>query len=715
MSEDRNLSTPAPNGHERTRRSQLRRMSATEVALRRPSPADVGRSPSTTSNGEETKFAQTHATNFTKGLPRGEYGFVVSEAYRIFATAIDNENDVESGKSYFDCEVPLGPVDAPKSNNVGGFVGAERTFTSELHHDGKQAVVASVRRWESPRAGHVYDLQGPDSDAVCMPPAPKLGSEELAVEMAELYALALLRDVPFSQIADGTGTGHSLTAKNAAKLITEMNWFDANYVPSTRSEEARRNARELSQGKGAIKTNNFNMFRGSSPGCKVGPYISQFLLRGNTGRRGPKSAKKTTSTLPGRNTCFEPDDGYIVYGAQIVDQRIAVHLEEIDYMTEWAAWIDVQNGIDMSQDADGNAIRIDQFSSETRFIMTPRDLATYVHFDQLYQAYLNAALILLSGGIVEGGTKFARGFPTGGVSDKTRGSFATFGGPHLLAVLTEVSSRALRAVRRQKFNFHRRARPEAIGQVLTVAASSDTSMAEFRKTWDAGPGAMDLLSRIPDPLLQAIRDRNDDLGMASAKNQRWVKVNKPNPVWLTHNHLLPMAFPEGSPMHPAYGAGHATVAGACVTVLKAFLEMFDDDGNELVLNEAYEVDPDSNGARLQKANLKTPLTLQGELNKLAANTSIGRNMGGVHFYTDYYESLRMGERIAVGIIQEQMLNYTERVVMELDDFDGRRIRIEGSGDPVELPKVLIGSDRKEADTQWWLCEAEDPRYAPHPL
>ena len=36
--------------------------------------------------------------------------------------------------------------------------------------------------------------------------------------------------------------------------------------------------------------------------------------------------------------------------------------------------------------------------------------------------------------------------------------------------------------------------------------------------------------------------------------------------------LLPMAFPEGSPMHPAYGAGHATVAGACVTILKAFFK-----------------------------------------------------------------------------------------------------------------------------------------------
>lgn len=33
-----------------------------------------------------------------------------------------------------------------------------------------------------------------------------------------------------------------------------------------------------------------------------------------------------------------------------------------------------------------------------------------------------------------------------------------------------------------------------------------------------------------------------------------------------------MAYPEGSPMHPNYGAGHATIAGACVTLLTA---MFD--------------------------------------------------------------------------------------------------------------------------------------------
>jgi hypothetical protein len=33
--------------------------------------------------------------------------------------------------------------------------------------------------------------------------------------------------------------------------------------------------------------------------------------------------------------------------------------------------------------------------------------------------------------------------------------------------------------------------------------------------------------------------------------------------------LLPLGAPEGCPTHPSYGAGHATVAAACVRILKA--------------------------------------------------------------------------------------------------------------------------------------------------
>ena len=35
-------------------------------------------------------------------------------------------------------------------------------------------------------------------------------------------------------------------------------------------------------------------------------------------------------------------------------------------------------------------------------------------------------------------------------------------------------------------------------------------------------------------------------------------------------YLLPQAYPEGSPLHPAYGSGHATVAGLTSPPPRAF-------------------------------------------------------------------------------------------------------------------------------------------------
>jgi hypothetical protein len=151
--------------------------------------------------------------------------------------------------------------------------------------------------------------------------------------------------------------------------------------------------------------------------------------------------------------------------------------------------------------------------------------------------------------------------------------------------------------------------------------------------------------------------------------------------------LLPMAFCEGSPMHPAYGAGHATVAGACVTILKAFfdhkhpLAITGDPGKAFV--------PDAKGESLKTIDVLMPnpdltstkteipgvLTVEGELNKLASNISIGRDWAGVHYFTDYIESLRMGEKVAIGVLQEQKLTYSENFSMTLPLFDGGAIRI----------------------------------------
>ena len=495
------------------------------------------------------------------------------------------------------------------------------------------------RQWEAPTAGVVFDLEGPDAQAVTMAPAPKLCSDELTFEMAEVYELALLRDVPLTSFDAGGGTGQAELDASIDRL-NDLPYAKAGFQGRSRTTN---DAGVLDRQTG---------FRGSSPGVDNGPYVSQFLWVGSG------------------NDCHDIEDGFISYGPQMIDQRVRIAEKKDDYMQTWKDWLAVQDGYKVQGCGPGQKL-----DCKTRFICTPRDLATYVHVDALYQAYLNATLILLGMGTpfdqsfakLSGMRNMYKPGEAGGILQNA-GGFALWGGPHILTLVTEVATRALKAVRYQKFNNHLRLRPEAL-------AGRVTRFEELEKEF---PGLCDCLTNMRkdlDPTLQKINDHN---GADAAL---------PN-----GNFLLPMAFQEGSPMHPTYGAGHATVAGACTTIVKAFFDTgtvlgVNSDKNDKCnfckvgffpkISDAVYYEPDKDGNKLTKKKVKgCPLTLEGELNKLAANISIGRNMAGVHYYSDYFDSLRMGEEIAIGMLEDQALCYpTDDFVLNVPTFDGRHVRI----------------------------------------
>lgn len=114
-------------------------------------------------------------------------------------------------------------------------------------------------------------------------------------------------------------------------------------------------------------------------------------------------------------------------------------------------------------------------------------------------------------------------------------------------------------------------------------------------------------------------------------------------------------------------------------------------------------EPEEGGKKLVELQTGAVLTLQGELDKLAANISIGRDMAGVHYYTDYYESLRMGERVAVGLLREQMLTYPEAVSMRFISFDGLRVTIAGDGNGRSATVKLQDSDGAAVDYDTWFA------------
>ncbi|MEP5760692.1 MAG: vanadium-dependent haloperoxidase [Litoreibacter sp.] len=637
---------PDLEGHYRRAEATSRRAAANQLAHSRP----VHKVPS---NNEEQDFPKSQATSFTKGLPHDEYGLVKRADYEVFVKATVEPD--------YDYNVPPAP--------------------------------SKERKWESPVAGHYFTLQGPDPDAVAMAPAPKLGGDELCAEIATVYAMALTRDIPFSAMADGTHkigctypedhprAGQEACVQDLVDELRKLAWFDTEAVPVghygetlTELEHTRRSTAWEDASNGLTVA---TLFRGSTDGARKGPYVSQFMLLGTSGNDVGKGAMLR-----------DPLCGQISYGAQTIDQRIEQNQPANDFMTGWDEWLGIQRGEAPKKSATYTGLK--------RFITSARDMASYVHVDQLYQAYLNAALILL-----KNGAAFDEGSPILNRRNAEVAGFATFGGPHLLSLVTEVATRGLRAVRRQKFQIHRRARPEVVAARITLVANNQGGRLDVNAC-DAIEGALRDLGHEnpadcsrPGVLLHWIAQLN-----ARCNGSHQPKAGfKLNPE---HNYLLPMAFPEGSPMHPSYGAGHATVAGACVTILKAFF----DQG--VTMKDALKVDamiePSADGGSLVESSPPIPtqdVSLESELDKLAANISIARNMAGVHYFTDYFDSARMGERVAVGMLEEQMLTYSEPVSMTFTSFDGDKIEICTDGGNAAASVQVRVNDGAISRDEWW--------------
>jgi len=309
------------------------------------------------------------------------------------------------------------------------------------------------------------------------------------------------------------------------------------------------------------------------------------------------------------------------FGANKLEQKIRTTAAGVNYMTDFATWLAVQRGIAQPSGA---------FDPVPRYIRNGRDLGQWVHVDVLFQGYFHAFLILAGAG-----APFDDGNPYNNSPNQI--GFGTFGGPHIATLLCEVSTRALKAVWYQKWFVHRRLRPEVMAERVD-------------RTLFHGAGYP-----VHAEILNSFSDSNRLGGFMPAGNA-----------------LLPMAFPEGSPTHPAYGAGHATVAGACVTILKAWFK----DTTRLVDIGLDPVQPADDGLSLVPylGSDAGHLTVGGELNKIAANVALGRNTAGVHWRSDAIESFKLGEQIAIGILREQRACYNEVFNgFSLTKFDGTTV------------------------------------------
>jgi len=311
------------------------------------------------------------------------------------------------------------------------------------------------------------------------------------------------------------------------------------------------------------------------------------------------------------------------FGANLLDQKIRTTIPGVNYMTDFNTWLAVQRGIAQPPDA---------FDPTPRYMRSGRDIGQWVHVDVLFQAYFQAFLVLAGANApVDDANPYA--------NNPTQIGFGTFGGPHIATVLCEVATRALKSVWFQKWYVHRRLRPEVYA-------------ARIDRTLYHGAGYP-----LHPEVLTSLSDSNRLGGYMTAGNA-----------------LLPMAFPEGSPTHPSYGAGHATVAGACVTILKSWFK----ESTRLVDIGLTPVEASTDGLTLVPYSGADAgdITVGGELNKIAANVALGRNTAGVHWRSDATESMKLGEQVAISLLNEARACYNELFSgFSLTKFDGTTVTV----------------------------------------
>ncbi len=509
------------------------------------------------------------------------------------------------------------------SNRIGNFSkGLPHNQLGEVDQVAYEALLKAIRSGDpndfnqipmggdallkNPQGGLTFQLLGMDPAQCYQPPPPAFASAEIAAEIAENYWMALARDVHFLEYDT-----HPLTNAAASDLSRFTDFRGPRYIsPTMRAPIVKING-ENGEVIEIDPSNQFswhtNNYAGPTPvrGRNLGafPLTTGVLFRGLT-------PGDLTGPLVSQFLWKE-----IPYGVQTIPQRMRTPIPGDNYLTRYDDWLFAQN-------SRGHLNFPNRYDSTRRFIRNARDLGEWVHIDVLFQAYFNAALTLLGlGAPVDESNPYAR--------SSNQCGFGTFGNPQIQSLVCAVATTALQTVWYQKWIVHRRMRPEAFG----------------------GRIHNHVLGKASYPIHSEILN-----SMALHETHRQ-----------NASYLLPIAYAEGSPSHPAYGAGHATVAGACVTVLKAWFD------------ETWEIPdpviPTADGLSLLPWR-GSALTVGGELNKLASNVALGRNMGGVHWRSDATQSLKLGEDIAINYLTDLKSCFNERFDgFTLTKFDGQRIRI----------------------------------------
>jgi membrane-associated phospholipid phosphatase len=382
----------------------------------------------------------------------------------------------------------------------------------------------------------------------CIEDYPSVESCISADEMVELYEMAILRDVPFS---DWSTSSEVQTAINNLNLLT---CFCAPKVNSMITY--------------------YTLFRGPTVGDLSGPYVSQFLYQ--------------TTNLGSYN--------YI--------QKYN-YTNTNNYLTNITDFLNNWNG-----NLNTNSLPV----LGQRYLSNLRDCTTYIQKDPPWQPFLIAWSLIQK-------LKVPYSFQT----ERKGNTFVSLGPIDIEDLIMRSIKIAMDVAWLTKY-FKLRLRPEEFGYYVQLSKTGNE-----RINIDS-----ELLN---NPVLNQIFS-------------------------IYGNYLLPQAYPEGAPIHSSYPSGHATIAGAATTILKAFYNC------NFEFPQSY--DASSDGSSLIPNGYK--LTIGNELDKLASNCAIFRNAAGIHYRSDL-EGITIGENVAINVLTEFVNRYQSPIILTVPLRNGCSITI----------------------------------------
>jgi hypothetical protein len=358
-----------------------------------------------------------------------------------------------------------------------------------------------------------------------------------------------------------------------------------------------------------------NIFRGPNNLETVGPYLSQLLLY---------NIKMGSCYMNQKHYCHP-----------LRGNTPTLVMESGRNKTEM---IDMQNGNYISP-----ATFIGQANLQQRYIYNGRSLANAVYSDPVYMLFTNAALILDSLNAPKN-----PGLPNSAINQ----SFVIGKGPvSVYCSIAEVGGLALKHAWYWKWQVYRKVRPEVVSLWVDNVKNGTVSNTSYS---------------LSDVLLNngiltgsySITNYNDD----------WTGPQ------FSSSYTLPQVYRDGSPLHPSYPSGHATIAGACCTIMKMMYNG-STPWNSLTFSDTlvrpdlgmssygsnFVVEPTTDGqfAQVYNGNDYANVTVESEINKLATNVAFGRNWAGVHYRSDAVPGMYLGEKVAILYMEDVLSTYVQ--------------------------------------------------------